>query len=144
MPDSLVFCCSDGRFHPQVEDFIHARVSERPDFIALPGGPVGLDAWASSFDNARVCEEALRFLIEHHGIRSVWLIAHSGCGFYRHKHPGSSDEELRERQLRDLRSGRERLLQMAPSVSVHLVYASVKGPTVEFSEVPVPGTGGRR
>ncbi len=38
-PETLMICCSDGRYHQHFEDFVPGRVSERPDFIALPGGP---------------------------------------------------------------------------------------------------------
>src|SRR5688572_29555475 len=91
-PGALVVCCSDGRWHTQVEEFMRTFVSDRPDLFAVPGGPAGLSVWSSSFDEARVAENNLRFLAEAHQLQSVWLIAHSDCAYYRNKYQPHNHE----------------------------------------------------
>jgi carbonic anhydrase len=134
-PEALVVCCSDGRFHPHVEEFIRGQVSEKPDLLAIPGGPVAIDPWSSSFDHARVFEESLRLFTAHHELRSVWLIAHQGCAFYREKYGNLRPEELRGRQIRDLLSARRKLQELQPRLEVHLIYASLEGDRVGFSDL---------
>jgi hypothetical protein len=137
-PQSLVVCCSDGRYHPHLEEFTLARVSERPDVIALPGGPAAVDSWASSFDHRRIFAEAFALLSRSHDLRSVWLVAHEGCSYYRTKHPGSDAEALRRRQFTDLRRARELILERSPAADVRLIHARVDGGRVLFEEV-APG-----
>jgi carbonic anhydrase len=133
-PETLVVCCSDGRFHLHIEEFVRSRVSERADLFVVPGGPAVVDPWASSFDHARVFEEALRLFASAHEIRSIWLIAHQGCAFYVKKHGHLGAEELRRRQIEDLHRARERILKEWPH-EVLLVFASVEGGRVKFQEV---------
>jgi hypothetical protein len=134
-PQSLVVCCSDGRYHPHLEEFMVARVSERPDLLALPGGPAAIDAWASSFDHARVFEESLELLLSSHDLHGLWLVAHEGCSYYRKKHPGVEGGRLRERQLDDLRRARSLLHERRPGLAVHLIYAHIDGTSVLFQEL---------
>src|SRR5213593_3992917 len=97
-PENLVVCCSDGRWHEQVEDFIRVQVSERPDMYVIPGGAASFDLWSSSFDEAQALERSFRFLVEHHSLRSVWLIAHQDCAYYRAKQRSAGEANLRRRQ----------------------------------------------
>lgn len=134
-PETLVVCCSDGRFHPHLEEFASARVSERPDMIAIPGGPAAIDAWASSFDHARVFFESLDLLLASHDLRALWLVAHAGCSYYKKKHPVLDAMRLRDRQLSDLRRARELVHERRPGLAVHLIYANVEGGRVSFDEI---------
>lgn len=134
-PETLVVCCSDGRYHGPIEEFVRAQVSERPDLFAVPGGPATIDAWASSFDHARVFESSLELLFVSHPLRSAWLIAHQGCAFYRHRHGSLSDEAIRARQGTDLERARTLLLERRPKLEVHLVYARLADGRVTFSEL---------
>jgi hypothetical protein len=59
-PETLVVCCSDGRVHAQITEYVRHAVSERPDLFAVPGGPACIDPWTSSFDEARVFEQSMR------------------------------------------------------------------------------------
>ncbi|TAJ24477.1 MAG: hypothetical protein EPO68_01365 [Planctomycetota bacterium] len=133
LPESLVICCSDGRYHAHFEEYVRAHLSERPDMIALPGGPAGLDGWGSTFDHERVLELSLRLMIESHRLRAIWLIAHADCAFYAHKHPGSSPAVRLERQYADLRTAKRRLLERWPALTVHCVYAEPRGGRVVFN-----------
>src|SRR5262245_16342600 len=76
-PRALVVCCSDGRWHAQVEEFIQTCVSDRPDLYVVPGGPAGLSSWSSSFNEVDAATKSFRFLAEQHQLKSVWLIAHA-------------------------------------------------------------------
>jgi hypothetical protein len=143
-PESLVVCCSDGRYHGPIEEFVRAQVSERPDLLALPGGPAAIDAWASSFDHARVFEASLELLFASHDLRSAWLIAHQGCAFYRHRHGALADEAIRERQVVDLRRARTLLHEHHPKLAVHLVYARIADGRVNFSELEEAASEARR
>jgi hypothetical protein len=134
-PQRLVICCSDGRYRPHIEDFLNERVAQRPDVIALPGGPAGLDAWSSSFDHARVMEESLELLFSSHDLRELWLVAHEGCSYYKKKHPSLAAAELQARQLADLRRAREQLRERRPAAAVRLVYSRVDQGHVKFDEI---------
>ena len=131
-PETLVVCCSDGRWHAQMMEFVRHEVSEHADLFAVPGGPAVLDPWASSFDEARVFEAAMRLFAEHHSIAGVWLIAHEGCAWYRVKHPHLDPRALRDRQMEDLRRGREILLERHPQYAVRLVFAARQEEAVVF------------
>lgn len=134
-PDTLVVFCSDGRYRLHLIDFVAAKVSQRPDLYALPGGPAAIDPWASSFDHARVFDGSLRLLLSSREYRAIWLVAHHDCSFYKHRHGALSHRELRERQIRDLESGRRRLREAWPALEVHCVYASLEGEGVLFETV---------
>jgi hypothetical protein len=135
-PETLVVCCSDGRWHEQVEDFVRSEVSERADLYAVPGGPASFNLWGSSFDEAKGAEAALRFLAEHHELESVWLIAHQQCAYYRTKY-GQLDEPLmRRRQEEDLARAKGTIQRCYPDLRVRRVYAALEGDRVVFGTLP--------
>jgi hypothetical protein len=134
-PETLVICCSDGRYHPHLEEFAHHRVSERPDMIALPGGPAAIDAWASSFDHARVLAESLDLLLASHDLKALWLVSHELCSYYKRKHPALDESRLLRRQLDDLRRARDLVRERRPDLAVHLIHARVEGELVTFKEL---------
>jgi len=122
-PETLVVCCSDGRWHAQLTEFVQAEVSDRADLYAVPGGPAVLDAWNSSFDEARVFEQSMRLFAEYHRISGIWLIAHEGCAWYSLKHPHLDMPAILKRQVADLRRGKEILLERHPGYDVRLIFA---------------------
>jgi hypothetical protein len=134
-PGSLVVCCSDGRWHTQVEEFVREFVSDRPDLFAVPGGPAGLSVWSSSFDEAHVAERNFRFLAEQHQLQSVWLIAHGDCAYYRTKYHPHDHEFIVRRQLEDLNRGVETILRWYPHIVVHQIFAKRDGNRVVFVSV---------
>src|SRR5262245_33495887 len=133
-PETLVVCCSDGRFHPHIEDFVREKVSERPDLFVVPGGPTAVYPLASSFGHARVFEEAMHLFSSAHAIRSIWLIPHEGCAFYVNRHGQLEEEELFRLQIDDLRRARDHILKKW-RYEVLLVYARLEGGQVRFHEV---------
>jgi hypothetical protein len=131
-PHALVVCCSDGRWHAQMMEFIRARISEHADLYAVPGGPAVLDPWASTFDEARAFEQGMRLFEKHHDLQSIWLIAHEGCAFYREKHPHFELDALRRRQIEDLDLARKKLRERHSEMDVRLIFASKNGNEVVF------------
>jgi carbonic anhydrase len=132
-PETLIVCCSDGRWHAHLEEFVHHEVSERADMFAVPGGPACIDPWNSTFDEARVFDAAMRVFVSFHDIKAVWLIAHEGCAYYRGKHPHIDDRTMRLRQEEDMQRARQLLLERHPNLAVLRVYASLNGREVVFT-----------
>ena len=132
-PGALVVCCSDGRWHTQIEEFILTFVSDRPDLYVVPGGPAGLSVWSSSFDEAHVAERSFRFLAEQHQLQSVWLIVHEDCAYYRTKyHPHNQDFIVR-RQLEDVKRAADTIAHWYPQIEVHQVFAQRQDDRVLFT-----------
>jgi len=132
-PEALVICCSDGRWHGQIEEFVRSQVSQRADLMALPGGPAMLNRWTSSVEEARVAEQALAFLCKHHELSSAWLIAHQDCAYYAAKYgPLDGAYQLR-RQMEDLEKGAEILRRLQPNLAIHLVFSAREGDRVVFT-----------
>ena len=123
-PETLVVCCSDGRWHAQVEEFVRTQVSDRADVYAVPGGPASFYWWNSSFDETRVLERAFRFLAEHHQFRSIWLIAHEDCAYYKAQCGYLDSSQLQARQEEDLERARRIIAGWYPRLQVRKVYAS--------------------
>src|SRR2546423_197816 len=102
-PETLVVCCSDGRWHLQMHEFIHQQIGTRPDLYAVPGGPAGFSMWRSIFEEGRGLEQAFHFLAAHHNLNATWLIAHQNCAYYLQKYKGTRDAAfIEQRQLEDL------------------------------------------
>lgn len=136
-PHALVVVCSDGRWHAQMMEFIRARISERADLYAVPGGPVVLDPWCSTFDESRAFDQAMRLLEKYHDLQSVWLIAHEGCAYYREKHPHFEPDAVRRRQIEDLEIARKKLRERQSELDVRLIFASKNGDEVVFEPCSV-------
>ena len=131
-PDTLVVCCSDGRWHAPIIEFVHSEACQRADLYAVPGGPAVLDGWNSTFDEARAFGEGMRLFSKYHDLEHVWLIAHEGCAFYLEKHAHLDAEAIRRRQIEDLARARALLLERHSQFDVRLIYASRKEDTVRF------------
>jgi len=134
-PGALVVCCSDGRWHTQVEEFIRTFVSERPDLYVVPGGPAGLSAWSSSQDEARVAEKSFRFLAEAHQLQSVWLIAHADCAYYRAKYHPHDDAFIVRRQREDMKRVAETIVRWYPQIAVRHIFAHHQDGRVLFTAI---------
>ena len=132
-PGALVVCCSDGRWHAQVEEFIRTFFPERPDLYVVPGGPAGLGVWSSSQDEARVAEKSFRFLAEAHQLQAVWLIAHADCAYYRSKYHPHDSAFIVRRQHDDMRRAAEMIVRWYPSIAVHQIFAHRQESRVLFT-----------
>lgn len=132
-PETLVICCSDGRWHAQVTEFVQREVSDRADLYAVPGGPAVVDPWSSTFDEARVFEEAMRVFVGYHDLHGVWLIAHEGCAYYRLRHPHLEASAMQLRQEQDMQRARQILSERYPKLAVRRVFAALERDQVVFT-----------
>ena len=132
-PGALVVCCSDGRWHAHVQEFIRAFVSDRPDLYVVPGGPAGLSVFSSSLGEAQVAEKSFRFLAEQHQLHSVWLIAHADCAYYRTKYYPHADEFIVRRQREDVQRAAETIGRWYPHIAIHQFFARRQGDRVVFT-----------
>lgn len=86
--------CSDGRIGEHFDEFLQVGLGlPRYDRVALPGGPACLAGHPqASLEEKGVLDE-LQFLVQHHALKRIVLIAHQGCAFY------ASRLELKEPRL---------------------------------------------
>lgn len=138
-PETLVVCCSDGRWHAPITEFVDHEVSDRADMYAVPGGPAAFDPWNSSFEESRVLYRAFHLFEERHDLRSVWLIQHAGCAYYRVKHPGQSDAWILDRQVRDLRRAAQCVRGRNSRLEVRALMATLHGSHALFTTIDVEG-----
>jgi hypothetical protein len=138
-PEHLAVCCSDGRWHEHVEEFLRAQVSARADLYAVPGGAAGFNLWSSSQEERAVADKALRFLAEHHQLRAVWLIAHQDCAYYRAKFSPLDSGYIARRQLHDLAQAADGIARRFPQLTTHQVYAARDRGRVVFTQL-APGS----
>ena len=139
-PDTLVICCSDGRWRASTQEFVQHHLSGEghADLVMVPGGiePLTLlDLLPKDFSFLR---RRLEALVETHGTRRIVAIAHEDCGWYRHRRVGPVAVDLRERQVTDLKRAGARLRSMFPGVQVETWYARLSDattPRVVFEKV---------
>ncbi len=143
-PETLVVCCSDGRWQAPIHEFVEHEVSERPDLFVIPGGPAAFDPWNSSFDEARVLDGALKLFAEHHDLRSVWLIQHEGCSYYRINHPKLDADCIAARQAADLCRAALLLHVKYPKFAVRAFLATLREGRAVFTELDTDSQPGSR
>jgi hypothetical protein len=134
-PQALALCCSDGRWHPAMVEFLAHKGLDRADLYVVPGGPACYDSWASSPTDAAAFDSAFRLLMEHHDIRSIWLVAHEGCAYYRVRHPLVPAEQIEVVQREDLLNARDLLLRRYPALDVSCVIANLVEGSAKFTPV---------
>ncbi len=134
-PSTLVVCCSDGRWHEQIEEFVEHEVDERADLVAVPGGPAVVDPWNSSFDEARVFDLSMRLFVEFHALAAVWLISHYDCAYYRVRHPELDEQARLVRQRADLLRAASLIKEGYPRLELRCVHANLVGDKVVFEPV---------
>jgi hypothetical protein len=139
-PETLVVCCSDGRWHAPILEFVNHAVGDRADLYAVPGGPAAFDPWNSSFEEARVLDQAMRMFIQYHSLHSVWLIQHAECAYYRMKHPHVESETIEKRQATDMRRAAEILKVRYPHLKVRAIQASLDGGRALFTPIEMTDT----
>lgn len=129
--------CSDGRYNEQFDEFLHRHLElPRYDRLVVPGGPAILAGHIESMQEEAALMEQLSFLIRHHELDRVVLIAHGSCGYYL-KRLHTSPERLRQAQIEDLGKSAYRIFDLSKSVTVECYLASVHGANVQIEPVPV-------
>jgi hypothetical protein len=135
-PKTLAIYCSDGRFTRAVEELTRSQLDhERLDTLTMPGGPGCLSTTSSGFTEVDVVRKAALFLIAGHGIETVLLISHAGCGWYREKLGFHSPAVVERRQHEDLRNAARFLRERHPTLHVHLFHARPADGKVAFEPV---------
>lgn len=114
---------------------MHKQVSSRADLYAVPGGPAGFNLWSSSIEERAVADKALKFLMEHHQLRAVWLIAHAECAYYKAKFQPLDANYILRRQLHDLSQIAQSIRERYPHVEAHRVYAQRQKRQVVFTRL---------
>ncbi len=137
-PTALAIYCSDGRFTQPVEDLLHSLGHGRLDTVTLPGGPGLLNHLSASYADADAMTRSAAFLIRAHGITEVVLLAHLGCGYYKHKRPMDSPEQIEVRQHDDLRHAAKAIKKVNDALVVRLYYARSHDGHVKFEPVVLP------
>ena len=134
-PQALAIYCSDGRFTDAVEELVHGLGHTRLDVLTLPGGPALLDLGSASFSALEAMRTSASFLIRGHGIKTVTLIAHDGCGYYKERYRFESPEEIVKQQKDDLRTAAVWLSGSHPDVTITLYFAKPESNKVAFKEI---------
>ncbi len=120
----LVIHCSDARFQRHFQDFLRADLGvEHYTLLAVPGGVQALTlvdylpkfSWAGW--------RWVKFLVDLSPPARAILIAHEDCRWYLSQRFGTTPQEAREKQLRDLRTARAGLVDRFGKVPVELYYA---------------------
>jgi hypothetical protein len=134
-PTTLVVACSDGRFHLQLDEFLHEKLKlERYDRLYLPGGPGALADSAQEFLRIDICRNEFRFLLDAHSIEEVILLPHGGsedgpeiamCADYTRKFPGRPTADLRAQQAIDTREVADRIRGWSQKVRISAYRAEV-------------------
>ena len=134
-PEALAIYCSDGRFADSIEQLLQQHGFHFHDTINLPGGPGIFDSLTGTYISAEVMRGCSNFLIQGHKIKSVFLLAHAGCGHYLQKYPGESAEKIREIQLKDMEYARKIILQ-TNTVEVRKYYVTPVDKHLVFELIP--------
>jgi len=146
-PTTLVVACSDGRFHLQLDEFLHEKLKlERYDRLYLPGGPGALADSGLEFHRIDVCRGEFRFLLDAHSIEEVILLPHGGsedgpeiamCADYTRKFPGRPTADLRAQQVADVGEVAGRIRGWSQKVRISAYRAEVTADG-HVSFVPIP------
>lgn len=127
--------CSDGRIGDQVDDFLHHGLSlPRYDRVACPGGPVALSGRFHAAWDTRGVEEQLRFLGQVHDVRTVVLIAHESCAYYRQRMMIPTERIERE-QMDDLHRAAMAVSRLLWNAAVLRYFARHEGSVIAFESV---------
>ncbi len=134
-PTALAVYCSDGRFTASVDELLATLGHPRLDTLTIPGGPGLLNHRTSGYGDCDTFSRSAEFLIREHHLTTVVLLAHEKCGFYARKFPDLSPEQIKERQLDDLRLAVRELTATHPRLKVDAFVAVPVGEHVRFDPV---------
>lgn len=118
--ESLVFACSDGRFHDARVEFLwQGRDAYRPDALLWPGGPAAFLVTSPWFFAVKAQVE---FLVREHDLSRIVAVAHHDCRFYRRKYASLGDVDRVTQQENDLRKFRAEVAWIKSGLEVELYY----------------------
>jgi carbonic anhydrase len=101
--DTLLIGCSDGRVAGRLEALLRDLGHPDANRMLVPGGLLPLTRPGSE---RRVALGCVREIVEVHGVRTVYLVAHQECAAYRRALGGLGfdQQELLERDLRRVKT----------------------------------------
>ena len=109
--DAMVVHCMDYRLHKYLHPWLTDRFGyDNFDVISIPG----------SVHNHELVLKYVQLAIEIHGITTVFLINHEGCGAYGY-------EGTYERHRQDLLDTREKLQKRFPRLRMKTYYLHLDG-----------------
>ena len=132
----LVVHCSDPRYQPHFQDFLHNGLGlERYALIAVPGGPqfLTLSEYLPKF--SWVGWRWVKFMMGLTQPERVILIAHDDCRWYLDLRFWSQVATLRERQLNDLRQVQRELADRFAGAKIELYYARLEDGKAAFERL---------
>lgn len=95
---NLAIFCSDERFVRATLEFLNEELQVKTcDLLVVAGGPIFISK------KERHLIERLDLLVNSHKVKSIILISHQDCGYYKYLYPKLSALELENLQLEDLR-----------------------------------------
>jgi hypothetical protein len=134
---TAVVCCSDGRFVPPMDEFLHQGLGiERYDCLAIPGGAGCLAGHFAAWREEEAATFQLKFLIAMHDLHRIVLIAHPDCGFYG-KRLRLFGSEIEEAQRRDIVTASHRIRSLAPSLDIDAYVSRKLSAGVGFDAVKI-------
>jgi hypothetical protein len=135
----VVIHCSDPRYQPHFQDFLHSVLElTHYGLIAIPGGPEHLSPSERS-DALRSQGAAwFDFMSKLMAAQRCILIGHADCRWYVANRIEPDESRLKEHVWRDLISAREEIQRRFPKLRVELYFAQIEGEQATFIEVAAP------
>lgn len=131
-PETTIITCVDGRWYQHFQEFAREflQAGPRTDFFAVPGGIEPLTLADVDPQDFGFLQRRLAAVVGAHGTRRFVAIAHQDCAWYRARALGPT-VDLRELQIRDLRTAAARLREMFDGVAVETYFARLAGTAPE-------------
>lgn len=125
---NLTIFCSDERFVKATLKFLEEELQVKTcDLLVIAGGPVFIPQEEQNII-AR-----LNLLINSHKVKTVILISHQDCGYYKHLYPDLTSLELEKLQLEDLKRALNFLRER--TIEARAFFAYVEEDQILFREI---------
>ncbi len=135
-PTAIVVHCSDPRYQPHFQDFLHGGLKlDRYALIAVPGGPQCLVLAGHLPKFSWAGWRWMKFMKNIAKPARIILIAHDDCRWYIENRYVPHPSEAREHQIKDLRQARAELGERFGKVSIELFYATLDGDSAQFEQL---------
>jgi len=137
----VVIHCSDPRYQPHIQDFLHSGLGlTRYGLIAIPGG-VEMISPSESSETVRGQGAAwFDFMLKLMTAERCILIGHGDCRWYVESKVEPDESRLKQHQLHDLNAVHEEIQRQFPKVQVEIYFAELEGTQVSFTAVEAQGT----
>ena len=135
----VVIHCSDPRYQPHFQDFLHAGLGlTHYGLMAIPGGVELLSPSETSNTLRNQGGAWFDFMCKLMTAERCILIGHADCRWYVESRVEPDESCLKEHQSRDLNAVRAEIHRRLPLVDVELYFAELEGEVVSFTELTEP------